>query len=91
MSAASSWPSLLTAVRMRVRDGCRLVVAARLVPATIGDPGDLPTLWAGKTVIDARIAFDGLAFTARGETRPPWSAEAPAGYEHRVSELQRGE
>jgi S1/P1 Nuclease len=68
-----------------------VVAAATRVPKTPGDPAAWPALWATETLAVARLAVDGLAFSADPAGPGRWTARAtdPDAYRAAREEIQR--
>lgn len=68
-----------------------LTQAARLVPASSGEPEQWAAAWAGESILQAARAFEGLRFGPRetGPRGPRWSVTLPDGYEARALEISR--
>ena len=58
----------------------------RSAPNT-GDPADWPVRWGTQSLEQARIAFDGLTFSARQDTH--WNVHLPPGYDARADAIKR--
>jgi hypothetical protein len=60
---------------------------ARKVHANLGDPVDWPARWGTQSLEQARLAFDGLKFSARQDTH--WNVALPSGYGARADAIKR--
>jgi hypothetical protein len=60
---------------------------ARKVHANLGDPVDWPARWGTQSLEQARLAFDGLKFSARQDTH--WNVVLPSGYGARADAIKR--
>ena len=50
-------------------------------------PADWPARWATQSLEQARLAFDGLKFSARQDTH--WNVHLPPGYNARADTIKR--
>ena len=60
---------------------------ARKVHPNAGDPADWPARWGTQSLEQARIAFDGLTFSARQDTH--WNVHLPPGYDAKADAIKR--
>lgn len=60
---------------------------ARRIHANLGDPVDWPARWATQSLEQARLAFDGLKFSARQGDH--WNVHLPPGYNARADAIKR--
>ena len=67
-------------------DGAWLDAARRITPSA-GEPAEWPARWATQSLEQARLAFDGLQFSARQGDR--WTVRLPDGYGERADAIKR--
>ena len=60
---------------------------ARQIHANAGAPTDWPSRWATQSLEQARLAFDGLKFSARQDAH--WNVHLPPGYNARADAIKR--
>lgn len=60
---------------------------ARKIHPNLGDPVDWPARWATQSLEQARLAFDGLQFSARQGSH--WNVSLPSGYSARADAIKR--
>lgn len=80
------WDGVPDKLRPRHVDAAWLAEARKVRPNT-GDPADWPARWGTQSLEQARIAFDGLTFSARQDTH--WNVHLPPGYDARADAIKR--
>lgn len=80
------WDGVPDKLRPRHVDAAWLA-EARKVRSNTGDPADWPARWGTQSLEQARIAFDGLTFSARQDTH--WNVHLPPGYDARADAIKR--
>lgn len=60
---------------------------ARRVPANTGEPADWPQRWATQSLVQSRLAFEGLSFSAKQGSH--WNVVLPPGYSARAEAIKR--
>jgi hypothetical protein len=63
------------------------LATARKVHPSSGDPADWPARWATQSLEQARLAFDGLNFSARQDDH--WNVHLPSGYDARADAIKQ--
>jgi len=80
------WDGVPDKLRPRRVDAAWLAEARKVRP-NAGDPADWPARWGTQSLEQARIAFDGLTFSARQDTH--WNVHLPPGYDARADAIKR--